>query len=109
MSDAAGPTAHRAFGNDRAMVAGVAMIPLAVHCVTRAAESMGLSPVVAAELARTLMSAAGASGMIGGQWLDLQGEGASLSTAALEEFIGPRPARSSLRLPRWAVSPLGRR
>ena len=78
------PTTHRAFGTEHAVTAGVVMIPLAVRCVTRAGEALQLSPAVTSELVQTLMSAAGVSGMIGGQWLDLQGERASVSADALE-------------------------
>jgi len=78
------PTAHRAFGVKRATVAGVAMVPLAAASAYRASRELGLGESSAADVVRELMRASGAGGMIGGQLLDLDGEGSELTLDALE-------------------------
>jgi geranylgeranyl diphosphate synthase, type II len=80
------PTVHRVFGVPAAIAAGVAMVPLAALCAHRAACSLRLPPHVAHGIVKELMIAAGAGGMIGGQMLDLEGEGLSLSLAQLERI-----------------------
>jgi geranylgeranyl pyrophosphate synthase len=80
------PTVHRVFGVPAATAAGLAMVPLAVRCAFGAARSLGLSPAAAATIVRELMAASGAAGMIGGQLLDLEGEGHSLTLAELERI-----------------------
>lgn len=78
------PTVHRVYGVPVATAAGLAMVPLAARCAMHAAKSMGLSDSVAGDIVRDLMDAAGAGGMIGGQLLDLEGEGVRLTLDALE-------------------------
>ena len=78
------PTVHRIYGSRTAILAGVAMIPLAALVVRDSARSMGLSHETRAKLLETLLEAAGASGMIGGQLRDLTGEGLSLSLTERE-------------------------
>jgi len=77
------PTVHRAFGVPAATAAGLAMVPLAALCAADAAQELRLSARSVAEIVQALMAAAGAGGMIGGQLLDLEGEGKPL---ALEEL-----------------------
>lgn len=77
-------TVHRAFGEETAAAAGVAMVPLAAWVAYEAASSLGAPPALAGEIVRELMVASGAGGMIGGQWLDLQAEGRELTLEALE-------------------------
>ena len=77
------PTAHRAFGVRTATVAGVAMVPVAAMSAYRASRELGLDATESANVARELMRAAGAGGMIGGQLHDLDAEG---SEPALEEL-----------------------
>ena len=78
------PTTHRAFDVATATVAGVAMVPLAVALTLRAAESLGLQNGASKKLVTVLMDASGASGMVGGQLMDLEGEKRPLSMAELE-------------------------
>lgn len=78
------PTVHRVYGVPVATAAGLAMVPLAARCAWHAARSMGLSDEVAADIVRELMEASGAGGMIGGQLLDLEGEGVRLTLEAME-------------------------
>lgn len=78
------PTVHRAHGVAAATAAGLAMVPLAAGAAADGARALGLGDDTVGTIVRTLMQAAGAGGMIGGQLLDLEGEGAPLSLAQLE-------------------------
>ncbi|AMW06726.1 hypothetical protein GEMMAAP_09695 [Gemmatimonas phototrophica] len=78
------PTVHRVYGVPVATAAGLAMVPLAARSAWHASKAMGLSDLVAADIVRDLMDASGAGGMIGGQLLDLEGEGVQLTLEALE-------------------------
>jgi len=78
------PTVHKAFGVAAATAAGLAMVPLAVRCALYGAESLGLDDVHSRRVVGELMRASGAGGMIGGQLLDLEGEGRALTLAELE-------------------------
>jgi farnesyl diphosphate synthase/geranylgeranyl diphosphate synthase type II len=78
------PTVHRVYGVPVATAAGLAMVPLAARCAWHAAKALGLSDAVSGDIVRDLMDASGAGGMIGGQLLDLEGEGEHLTLAALE-------------------------
>lgn len=78
------PTVHKVYGVPVATAAGLAMVPLAARSAWHAAHVLGLPDVVSADIVRDVMIAAGASGMIGGQLLDLEAEGAHLTLEALE-------------------------
>jgi geranylgeranyl pyrophosphate synthase len=78
------PAVHRAHGVAAATAAGLAMVPLAARAAAEAARTLGLDAAACGEVVRTLMRAAGAGGMIGGQVLDLDGEGRLLPPAELE-------------------------
>ena len=78
------PTVHRVYGVPVATAAGLAMVPLAARCAWHAAKALGLSDLVAGDIVRDLMDASGAGGMIGGQLLDLEGEGVHLTLEAME-------------------------
>jgi farnesyl diphosphate synthase/geranylgeranyl diphosphate synthase type II len=80
------PTVHRAFGVRRATVAGVAMVPFAAVSAFRAARALGLEDTSSGSVARELMRASGAGGMIGGQLLDLDAEGSDPTVAELERI-----------------------
>jgi geranylgeranyl diphosphate synthase, type II len=80
------PTVHRVYGVPVATAAGLAMVPLAARCAAAAARGLGLPLAVAGSIVRELMQAAGAGGMIGGQLLDLEGEGLALSLEQLERI-----------------------
>jgi geranylgeranyl pyrophosphate synthase len=79
------PTVHRAFDIATATAAGVTMVPLAARRANRAATELGVGTAVAGRIVRELMSASGASGMIGGQLLDLLAEGQRLTLSELEQ------------------------
>jgi geranylgeranyl pyrophosphate synthase len=73
------PTVHRVYGSRTAILAGIAMIPLAARVVRDSARGMGLDAEVEGKVLETLLQASGAAGMIGGQVRDLAGEGLALS------------------------------
>jgi geranylgeranyl pyrophosphate synthase len=80
------PTVHRVHGVATATAAGVAMVPLAALAAYDGGVALGLSPRACGDIVRTLMRASGAGGMIGGQLLDLEGEGRALDVRDLERI-----------------------
>ncbi|MHB1265077.1 MAG: polyprenyl synthetase family protein [Gemmatimonadaceae bacterium] len=80
------PTVHRAFDVATATRAGIAMVPLAVLAAVEAAAALGLDVSRAAAITRALMRASGAGGMIGGQLMDLEGEGREHAVEGLERI-----------------------
>jgi geranylgeranyl pyrophosphate synthase len=80
------PTVHRAFDERVATTAGVAMVPFAARTAFDGATDVGLDPIEAAGVAREMMIASGAGGMIGGQLLDLESEGRTLDLDGLERI-----------------------
>jgi len=84
------PTVHRAFGVAAATAAGLAMVPLAALCAADAAAELGLGHDEAGAIVRELMIASGAGGMIGGQLLDLEGEGTPQGLEELQRIHGAK-------------------
>lgn len=82
------PSTHRAFGTERAMLAGVALIPLACRVAVRAGSALGLGEPGQSALVHELCVAAGAGGMVGGQVADLEAEGRSIASDELESMHG---------------------
>ncbi len=80
------PTVHRVFGVAAETAAGLAMVPLAALSAAEAARALGLSEDAVGEIVAELMRASGAGGMIGGQQLDLEGEGLTLALEELERI-----------------------
>jgi geranylgeranyl diphosphate synthase type II len=80
------PTVHRVYGVPAAMSAGLAMVPLAALCAAEAVRALGLDDTAVAAIVAELMQASGAGGMIGGQLLDLEGEGRPLALGDLEQI-----------------------
>ena len=80
------PTVHRVYGVAAATAAGLAMVPLAARCAADAARALGLSEQALGAVVTELMQASGAGGMIGGQLLDLEGEGTTLGLHDLERI-----------------------
>jgi geranylgeranyl pyrophosphate synthase len=79
------PTVHIAFDVNTATVAGVAMVPLAAAVTTDACRrSLSLPDATARTILARLMRASGAGGMVGGQLLDLLGEGREATLPELE-------------------------
>lgn len=77
------PTCHRAFGEAMAILAGDALLTFAFELLSSFGLEQGRERA-ALQITRELARAAGMEGMIGGQVLDLEGEGASLSLEELE-------------------------
>ena len=80
------PTVHRVYGVANATAAGLAMVPLAARCAAASARALGLDDRAVGAIVVELMQASGAGGMIGGQLLDLEGEGRPLALAELERI-----------------------
>ena len=80
------PTVHRMYGVATATAAGLAMVPLAARCAAESARALGLDDGAVSVIVIELMRASGAGGMIGGQLLDLEGEGRPLALAELERI-----------------------
>jgi len=80
------PSTHQEHGEEVTMRAGLALIPGAARQAWQALGCLGCPREVAVAVVRHLMEAAGAGGMVGGQWLDLEGEGRSLSGSELDEL-----------------------
>lgn len=80
------PTVHKKWDVRTATVTGVAMVPLAVRAALDGAQRLGLDDATTAVIVRSLMTAAGAGGMIGGQLLDLQSHGADFGLSDLERI-----------------------
>ena len=76
-------TVHRAFDVPTATRAGFQMVGLAARALADGCESLGLESDRRRAIAQELFRAAGAGGMIGGQVLDLEGEGRRLPVADL--------------------------
>jgi len=76
-------TVHRAFDVPTATRAGFQMVGLAARVLADGCEALGLEPARRRAVALELFRAAGAGGMIGGQVLDLEGEGRRLPVADL--------------------------
>lgn len=77
------PTLHRVFGSQTAVVTGAALIPLAFRILRRGARILNLDGEAERALVRSLACGIGAGGMVGGQWLDLEGESGVAGLAQL--------------------------
>jgi geranylgeranyl pyrophosphate synthase len=80
------PTTHRAFGVPVATRAGFHMVGLAARVLAAGLDRLALSPDRRREIAAELFRAAGAGGMIGGQWLDLDAEQRRVTRGQMEEM-----------------------
>jgi geranylgeranyl diphosphate synthase type II len=76
------PTCHRVFGEALALLAGDALLARAFEVLSRAAGKAGWPFSLIEEVAR----AAGSAGMVGGQVLDLEGEGRELTLEEVERM-----------------------
>ncbi len=80
------PTCHRAFGAEQATIAAAAMVPLASWVAAAEARELGFTPEECGELVAELSEAAGPTGMVGGQALDLAAEGRQVAGEELNEI-----------------------
>ncbi len=97
-------TCHRAFGSELATLAAAAMVPLAGQVVAAEGRALGFSADECGTLVAELSEAAGPSGMVGGQVLDLIAEGRSVT----EEQLGDIHRRKTGALIRAAARLGGR-
>ena len=79
-------TPHRVFGALNTTRAAATLIPGAALQAWRASLELGCADDIAREVVRTLVRAAGAGGMVGGQALDLESEGRTLSPERLNRL-----------------------
>ena len=80
------PTTHKEHGETVTMRAGAALIPMAALQALAACERLGCEPEVSKAVTAVLLRAAGAGGMVGGQWVDLEGEEMSFGPADLDDL-----------------------
>ncbi|HEX5004303.1 MAG TPA: farnesyl diphosphate synthase [Gemmatimonadales bacterium] len=85
------PTTHREFDPPTATLVGFLLVPVAARVLAEAARGLGLAASELGALAAELFSAGGVTGMVGGQWLDLEAEGRALG---LEELRGVHRAKT---------------
>ena len=77
------PTNHKVFGDGIAVLAGDALLTLAFEVMLR---QEGAAPETLVTVVSEMSRAAGPYGMVGGQVLDLEGEGRRLDRAALRKI-----------------------
>jgi geranylgeranyl pyrophosphate synthase len=77
------PTTHRQFDVATATRVGFLLVPVAARVLAAAADALALPPAELGRVAEELFQAGGIEGMVGGQWLDLEAEGRSLTLAEL--------------------------
>jgi len=87
------PTVHVKFGVPRAVLTGASLMPLAVRAIVRSGPLLGLEPSAIDRLVKTLTAASGASGMVGGQLLDLRAEGRRVTKEELEAIHSGKTGR----------------
>jgi geranylgeranyl diphosphate synthase type II len=80
------PTPHTLFGAAATARAGLALIPAASLWALRASDALGADDTVSRRIVSELNRAAGAGGMVGGQALDLLGEGQRLDPNELDRL-----------------------
>jgi geranylgeranyl diphosphate synthase type II len=81
------PTNHKIYGEAIATLAGDALLTDAFRVLARSAPTT-LAPSIVIETIAELATAAGSAGMVGGQVIDLLGEGKSKTIEELEELHG---------------------
>lgn len=79
------PAVHAAFGEDMALLAGDALLTRAFE-VMLSDEALRFLPIEAAKAAGVLAKAAGVSGMVGGQVMDIESEGKQIPLHQLERL-----------------------
>jgi geranylgeranyl pyrophosphate synthase len=84
------PTVHRQFDVATATEAGFRMVPLAARVLAAGARGLGLADAVVRAAGRELFVAAGATGMIGGQLMDLDAEGRDVTPDELYAIHGAK-------------------
>jgi geranylgeranyl diphosphate synthase, type II len=80
------PTVHRVYGDAAAVLAGAALLPLAARLVEEEGALLGLPAAARGRLLGELCRAAGATGMVAGQLLDLECEERDVDGETLERI-----------------------
>jgi geranylgeranyl diphosphate synthase type II len=83
------PTNHKVYGEAIATLAGDALLTDAFKVLAHSADK-GASPALVLETVAELAAAAGSTGMVAGQVIDLLGEGKSKTVEELEELHGKK-------------------
>ena len=94
-------TTHRVWGTGLAVLAGAALIPAAMRLLHAEASFLGLDRERTGTLIAELVGAAGAAGMVGGQWRDLEAELEPVDAVGLEQIHRSKTGallRASLRI-----------
>lgn len=86
------PAHHVRFSPGVSVLSGALLMPIAVGTVERAGRDLGLGQDRVRALASTLLRAAGAGGMVGGQLRDLAAEGTRPDPEAVEEIYRGKTA-----------------
>ena len=73
------PTCHKKFGEAEAILAGDGLLTYAFDLLSNAAHARGLRDSARLAIVHVIARAAGSHGMVGGQALDMDGEGKDLS------------------------------
>jgi geranylgeranyl diphosphate synthase, type II len=84
------PTNHKVFGEAIATLAGDGLLTDAFGLLARAAKAAGVAAEVVVDAIADLADAAGSSGMVGGQAIDLLAEGQPLTQRELEQLHGKK-------------------
>ncbi|HEX9788631.1 MAG TPA: farnesyl diphosphate synthase [Candidatus Binatia bacterium] len=79
-----GPAAHKVFGEGMALLAGDGLLTEAFHLISDGERTRGVKPELVLELIHELAHAAGVTGLVGGQALDLEAEGKEADLATVE-------------------------
>ncbi|TLU71055.1 polyprenyl synthetase family protein [Lichenicoccus roseus] len=85
------PSTHRRFDEATATLAGDALQTLAFEVI--AAPATHPDPAIRIALVQALASASGAAGMVGGQMIDMEGEGRSLALPEVERLHALKTGR----------------
>ncbi|MFA5182249.1 MAG: polyprenyl synthetase family protein [Syntrophales bacterium] len=80
------PTSHRVFGEGIAILAGDALLTEAFHLLSRPEFTRDDDAGKRLQVVNLIARAAGAAGMVGGQAMDLQGEGKTLAIETIEDM-----------------------
>jgi geranylgeranyl diphosphate synthase type II len=80
------PTSHRVFGDGIAILAGDALLTEAFHLLARPEFTGDNDPEKHLQVINLIARAAGTTGMVGGQVMDLQGEGKAMPLEIIEDI-----------------------
>jgi geranylgeranyl diphosphate synthase type II len=78
------PTTHRVFGEAIAILVGDALLTEAFQVMTRGALDHNIDAALAIDIVREISFAAGVSGMVGGQVVDMESEGREVNLPTVE-------------------------